>query len=274
MVGAYLTNERYIGNALFQKTITTNTLPFRKIPNTLQDKYLLTDTHESIISREMFEKVQLLIKQRKHSATIRNSIFNSKIFCGMCGTLFKFKDCGDTHYWVCRKHDTHADSCLSERLPEANLENAFMRLFNKLLSQYKNLFEPIRTSLQELEIKQAVGNTNVIEIRRNILQLKEQLRVIAELRTKGFLNEAKFNEQTAEINVRINKLNKDLQLISQSSDDMLKDIEMLIDYFEKRDNIMVDFEVEAFEFLVDKIIVNGNTLEFHIMGGLKFTEKI
>ena len=49
---------------------------------------------------------------------------------------------------------------------------------------------------------------------------------------------------------------------------------MLIDYFEKRDHIMIDFEAEAFEFLVDKIIVNGNSLEFHIMGGLKFIEKI
>ncbi|MBQ8959737.1 MAG: hypothetical protein IJ071_00755 [Ruminococcus sp.] len=94
------------------------------------------------------------------------------------------------------------------------------------------------------------------------------------MRTKGFLNEAKFNEQTAEINVKINKLTKDLRMLSQNSDDTLKDIKILIDYFEKRDHIMVDFEAEAFEFLVDKIIVNGNSLEFHIMGGLKFTEEI
>ena len=94
------------------------------------------------------------------------------------------------------------------------------------------------------------------------------------MRTKGFISEAKCSEQTAEINVRINKLTKDLRLLSHNSDDTLKDIEMLIDYFEKRDHIMIDFEAEAFEFLVDKIIVNGNSLEFHIMGGLKFIEKI
>ena len=48
---------------------------------------------------------------------------------------------------------------------------------------------------------------------------------------------------------------------------------MLIDYFEKREHIMVEFEPQAFEFLIDKIVVNGNELGFHITK-LVFAEKI
>ena len=55
---------------------------------------------------------------------------------------------------------------------------------------------------------------------------------------------------------------------------MLKEIEILIDFFEKRKKIMIEFEPQAFEFLIDKIVVKDNILEFHMMGGLIFTEKI
>ena len=123
-------------------------------------------------------------------------------------------------------------------------------------------------------IKQTTGRSDIIEIRRSLLQLKEQLNVIASLRTKGFLNEAKYKEQSAEINNKIAKLNKNLRLLSQSEETTLKDMDMLIDYFEKRSNLMIEFEPQAFEFLIDKIIVKDSILEFHIMGGLIFTEEI
>lgn len=133
---------------------------------------------------------------------------------------------------------------------------------------------PIKQALQELEVKRAVGNNSIIELRRDILQLKEQLKVIATLHTKGFLNEAKFKKQSLEINNKIDKLSKDIRLLSQSDDTELKQIEILIDYFEKREHIMIEFEPQAFEFLIDKIVVKDNILEFHIKGGLVFTEEI
>ena len=122
--------------------------------------------------------------------------------------------------------------------------------------------------------KQKNSNKSIIELRRNTFQLKEQLKVIATLHTKGFLNEAKFKEQSLEINNKIDKLNKDIRLLAQSDDTKLKEIETLIDYFEKRESIMIEFEPQAFDFLIDKIVVNDNILEFHINGGLVFTEEI
>lgn len=50
---------------------------------------------------------------------------------------------------------------------------------------------------------------------------------------------------------------------------------MLIDYFEKQSEPIIEFNESAFEFLIEKILViNQNKLEFHMIGGLKFTEKI
>lgn len=154
------------------------------------------------------------------------------------------------------------------------MKDAFIRLFNILYSNYSELIISMHKSLQELMTKNANGSVNIIELRRSVLKLKEQLKVIATLRTKGFLNEAKFMEQSTEVNVRINKLYKDIRLLSQSDDTTLNDIEMLIGYFEKRELIMVEFEPQTFEFLIDKLVINDNELEFHMLGGLIITENI
>lgn len=51
-----LSNEKYTGRVLLQKTISTGTV---QIENTgLMDRYLYADTHEAIISDEIFMAVQ------------------------------------------------------------------------------------------------------------------------------------------------------------------------------------------------------------------------
>lgn len=50
---------------------------------------------------------------------------------------------------------------------------------------------------------------------------------------------------------------------------------MLIDYFENQEKLMTEFDESAFENIVEKIVViNQHELEFHLIGGLKFKEKI
>ena len=54
-----------------------------------------------------------------------------------------------------------------------------------------------------------------------------------------------------------------------------EDAEMLIDYFKKQDAPITECDESAFEFLIEKIVViSKNELEFHVIGSLKFTEKI
>lgn len=60
-----LTNEKYCGDVVNQKTFTEDYLSHRAVRNTGQrDKYYIRDHHDPIISRETFEKVQELIARR------------------------------------------------------------------------------------------------------------------------------------------------------------------------------------------------------------------
>lgn len=91
-----LTNEKYIGDCLWQKSYTENIFPFKKPKNRGEaDQYYVADHHEPIISREMFETVQELLKKRGEEfghTEFRKYPLTMKIQCGNCGRIFKRND--------------------------------------------------------------------------------------------------------------------------------------------------------------------------------------
>lgn len=276
-----LTNEKYIGDCLWRKKITENVFPFKKSINTGQaDQYYVTNDHESIISREDFEAVQRLIKIK--SEYFGNKVFHTyplskKIVCGCCGSVYKRKRSNNKIYWVCSKHDLNAADCSSKWIAEHKIYGVFIILYNKLFYNYKQILVPLQIALQDLKLRQFSGNSNVMEIHKEIAKLKEQTHVLARLKTKGFLDNAKYLEQTAELNAKVNKLQSELKKITHldDEDETLDQIEMLIDYFEKQSDLISEFDESAFEFLIEKIVViNQNELEFHVTGGLKLKENI
>lgn len=140
-----------------------------------------------------------------------------------------------------------------------------------------NMPTHILLPLHDLKLRRFSSNSNVMEIHKEIAKLKEQTHVLARLKTKGFLDNAKYLEQTSELNTKVKKLQSELKKITyiDDEDETLNQIEMLIDYFERSENPISEFDPSAFESIVEKIVViNQNELEFHVIGGLKFTEKI
>ena len=131
--------------------------------------------------------------------------------------------------------------------------------------------------MQDLKFRKFSGKTQVMDISKEIAKLREQTHVLARLKTKGFLDEAKYIEQTTELTAKINKLQAELKKLTRfdDEDETLDQIDMLIDFFEKRENPMTEFEESAFESIVEKIVViDQHELEFYLIGGFKFTEKI
>ena len=54
-----LSNEKYVGNALLQKTFVENPLTHKQVKNMgQQSMFLVENSHEAIISRDVFERVQ------------------------------------------------------------------------------------------------------------------------------------------------------------------------------------------------------------------------
>lgn len=116
-----------------------------------------------------------------------------------------------------------------------------------------------------------------MDIHRDIAKLREQVHVLSRLKTKGFLSEAKFQEQVSKLNGKINRLQQELKRMVKinEEDEMLTHIEELLEIFEKRNQLISLFEPDLFGSIVDKIVVKSiNELEFHLIGGLKLSEII
>lgn len=210
-----LTNEKYVGDQLFQKKYTTDTLPFRQVVNKGEkSQYYYSERHEPIISREMFEKVQQLLYEHKDSfkgIRYNHIMMSKKIYCGNCGATYKLKCRNNKRYWVCRIHDAESYKCSAKQVLETRITTAFIRLCNKLFYNYKQILVPMQIALQDLKIRRFSGNSNVMEIHKEIAKLKEQTHVLARLKTKGFLDNAKYLEQTSELNAKVNKLQSELK---------------------------------------------------------------
>lgn len=64
-----LSNEKYVGQVLMQKTYTPNFLTGKQVKNTGQkEMYLVENAHEPIIDQETFDKVQKMKGQIKRTA--------------------------------------------------------------------------------------------------------------------------------------------------------------------------------------------------------------
>ena len=272
-----LSNEKYIGDSIYQKTYTTG-IPYKKVQNKGEkDQYYLSNTHEAIIEPELFQTVQNLIAKRQFHNEKHTYPLSKKIYCGVCKSIYRRKFTRGKVYWVCYQHDKNAELCGSRRIPEQKIYDAFLRLFHKLKQNYNNIFLPMFAQLQALKDRQYAGNEQYLQISREIAQYREQIHVLTRLRSKGFLDEKRFLEQTTSLQHKINRHQKKLRDITKSEDDdrqfeMLKEVAVII---EKAPNLLVNFDAELFETLIEKIIVtNQTTLKFYLYGGLQFTEEL
>ena len=97
-----LENEKYKGDALLQKSYTVNFLTKKRTQNKGEiQMFYVEDDHDAIISKRIWECVQLEIKRRKkyleehgtnsYSHRPESNPFASKIICGDCNKVFARK---------------------------------------------------------------------------------------------------------------------------------------------------------------------------------------
>ena len=116
-----LNNERYMGDALLQKSYTTETLPFRKKRNKGElPKYYVENSNPPIVSREIYQAAQELQKARKNPRSKNKHIYplSGVMRCPDCGRTFRRQIIENTAYWLCCGKMAGATDCRPLRLRE------------------------------------------------------------------------------------------------------------------------------------------------------------
>jgi DNA invertase Pin-like site-specific DNA recombinase len=136
-VNSILTNERYIGDLLCQKTVVPNFIDKKIVKNDNETgQFYIDDHHVPIIDKESYKTVQELFKTNK-AGRKNNSIFAKKTICGECGGVFTpvIWHCG--HYshqkekWRCgNKYKKNTSKCTTPAVDDDLLQTVFVEAFN------------------------------------------------------------------------------------------------------------------------------------------------
>ncbi len=140
-VESILSNEKYRGDAILQKTFTTDFLTKKMKVNTGQlPQYYVENSHPAIIDPQEFEAVQAEIERRKKLGrpSACNSPLSTKMVCGDCGGFYGAKVWGsNTKYrkviWRCNNKYKNAEKCSTEHVLEDEVKRKFLDVFNSLL---------------------------------------------------------------------------------------------------------------------------------------------
>lgn len=147
-----LSNEKYKGDALLQKTYTVDFLTKKRVENTGQvPQYYVEESHPAIIDKEMWEAVQFEMERRKKFAAehglqkieyaTADNPFAGKVICGCCGKVFGRKVWNSTDerlrriIWRCNgKYPAKGmKGCDSKHIYDEVLYQVFINTFNALL---------------------------------------------------------------------------------------------------------------------------------------------
>ncbi|MGN0498390.1 MAG: recombinase family protein [Acutalibacteraceae bacterium] len=278
-VAYILTNERYIGDALFQKNYTTDTLPFVKKPNRGEKaQYYVENMNPPIISKADFEAAQRLIK--KSSIEQRSDIVSrpltQKIRC-KCGAAYTPICVGNKQYWGCKTHDFDARNCDSRRIPEKDIYDAFITMVNKLRNCRAEILPAAIAQTERLQMKAGGAAARIKEIDKEVAELNNKNLVLARLNTKGILRPAEYAEQSGVINSRVNALRAERRQLLQEQDEnsILSGLRRLNDLLMGIQNPLTEFDEDLFAYIVEEITVTTDTsLCFKLIGGLPITEAI
>ena len=147
-----LTNEKYKGDALLQKTYTVDFLSKKRADNNGQvPQYYVEDSHPAIIDKEMWEAVQLEMERRRNFAlqyginkleyATTSNPFAGRVICDSCGKIFgrKVWNSNDEKLrriiWRCNgKYPAKGKKgCESRHIDDEVLYQTFVNVFNTLV---------------------------------------------------------------------------------------------------------------------------------------------
>lgn len=200
VIKGILTNEKYCGDVLLQKTYTSDCISKKTLRNTGQlPMYLLENHHVGIIDRQTFDTVQAEMARRnagrspsKKSAPTGRTSYASKyalserLVCGECGTLYRrctwVKRGRKRTVWRCvSRLDYGTKYCHdSPTLDEKPLQRAVLTAISKAMSSPDELIHQIVKAMEK-EVSPLPGQLlSLADIERGLADLETQFNHLLE----------------------------------------------------------------------------------------------
>ena len=296
VIDKMLSNEKYMGDALLQKTYTVDFLTKKKIKNRgIVPQYYIEDDHEPIIPKELFHRVQ---EEKARRASIyrpasrkkdapQKSKYSSKyvlsdiMICAECGQPYRrqvWSKYGQKQaVWRCDNRLKHGSKrCKhSPTLKEKTLHEAIMTAIGSVVEDQGEFVQAFRENVIRI-IGSHSAVRNPAEYDEQIEELQKQMLDLIEESAGKQTTDADFDkkyriiaDQMKELKKQKTKDIKERQL-ADAYEQRVQDMEK---YVKKTSYLKQEFDDELVRNLVKMIrVINDNKIELQFRSGILITQ--
>lgn len=240
-------NELYTGDYVYNKYTETRMGKRKRTLLPEEEWKIISNTHEAIISREMFDKVKKIKEKRSFGVYTGNknrSIFSDKIFCKECGRHMSFrcdsrqKKNSDKIY---KYRSYYCYFCKAEKTPNNIREKDIIELIKPKLKEFK-----IQNTLKKDNIDYEKEKENIL---KEISILNSNLQIIYESYKKKIISKEEYLKEKNLIRDKKILLESKLEELKPKKIDSKKETD--IDVLDEEGLLKV-----YVRSLIDKIIVS------------------
>lgn len=273
-IASILKNEKYIGDALLQKSYTIDFLTKKRIRNQgIMPQYYIKDDHEAIIPKDLFRRVQEERKRRRAGIKVpcgktrhynNRTCFSLKVFCGRCGDIYhrvayNYSDeNGQVVKWLCMTgHDHDLVTCHGRAISERQLKEVCLRAFNKIIEPNKEFQAKLQNN-----IRHAINQVN----EEQATKLDRELDRLQILLINQTPHSKDYDKISDEFN-RIQQQRDELQLTLDRQNEVVQKNVNLQNFIDINSKQLNEFDEHLVRQLIKKITIQETYCEVEFQNG-------
>ena len=271
-INKILRNEKYIGDALLQKTYTTDFLNKTRVKNNgLMPQYYVEGNHEAIIPKEIYMRVQEELVRRRVVKTSANGkkrsyscnhCFSQIVICGECGELFRRihwnnRGCKSIVWRCISRLESTGLECHARTVNETVLENVVLSAINELLGDKSGYQEQLQQNIAE-----AIRSSSTVtdEIDEKLAALQQELLQKAN-------NKESYDAVADEI-LRLRDLKQQNAMDTSARDEQIRRINELQDFIRQQPTHLTGFDETLVKRWIKQITVWDDRITVELKSGV------
>lgn len=273
-INKILRNEKYIGDALLQKTYTTDFLNKTRVKNNgIVPQYYVENNHEAIIPKDIFLRVQEELVRRRVVKTSANGkkrsyscnhCFAQIVICGECGEMFRRihwnnRGCKSIVWRCLSRLEATGMECHASTVNETVLENVVVQAINTLLGDKSTYQAQLQQNIAKVIREAQKNNTDGID--EQLMKLQKKL-----------LEKANNKEAYDEIADQIFKLREQREnctVDTAARDTQIARITDLQDFIKQQRTDLAEFDESLVKRWLKQITVWEDHFTVELKSGLK-----
>lgn len=272
-----LTNEKYKGDAILQKTYTNSYLDHKKmINNGKYPQFFIENSHPAIIDRDYWEQVQIEMERRRNigSQYSTNDQFVTKLKCEDCGGYYgpKVWHSNDKYtrriYQCNHKYDKNKKKCETPTLDEKIIKDKFVSAYNALMVDKDRIINDTEEVINLL--------CNIEKEKEDIDFLTSEVEVINEM-IKKLINDAtketeeefntkykKYCEKFDETKMRLDET----QARMKSKQNQGRRLNAIVSQMKEHESVLVEWDKEIWITMLEEAIIHRDeSISFKFYNG-------